>query len=192
MRKATPPSPQNTARRTCLAHLAVIRRAGAYLPTKVSKMLYQSFMVPHFDYCVVWHHCRASQTGRLERVQNYALRIILRKPPRTRSEPLRETLGMSTLKRRWQIQTVKQVHRCLLGRAPSYLGGNFVTNASFRDFHITTRGAGQIHLNQPHTEFYKTTSSFKYAGAKLFNALPENIRSISNPDRFRSMVNRLF
>ena len=74
-------------------------------------MLYQSFVVPHFDYCsVVWHHCGATQTDRLERVQNFALHIILRGPPRTRSEPLWEILGMPTLESRWQIQTVKKVH----------------------------------------------------------------------------------
>ena len=45
-------------------HLAMIRRGGAYLPYDVRKMLYQSFVLPHLDYCsVIWHTCRASQTN---------------------------------------------------------------------------------------------------------------------------------
>ena len=84
---------------------------------------------------------------------------------------------MPTLEMIWQIQTVKQVHQCLLGRAPSYLVGKFVTNASVRDCHMTTCGVGQLHLHQPHTWFYR--SSFEYELAKVFNALPENIRSTS-------------
>ena len=90
-------------RRTCLAK-ALAACNQAYFRRCFTNHLWG---VPHFDYCsVVWHHCGAIQTDRLERVQNYALCIILKKPPRTGSEPLRKTLGVPTLERRWQIQTL--------------------------------------------------------------------------------------
>ena len=41
---------------------------------------------------MVWNSCGTTLSDRVERVQNYALRIILRKPPRTRSEGLCQTL----------------------------------------------------------------------------------------------------
>ena len=64
--------------RKCLAKIAVIRRAGAYLPHNVRKLLYQSFVLPQLNYCsVVWHTCGATLTKRVERVQNCAMRMIL-------------------------------------------------------------------------------------------------------------------
>ena len=62
-------------------------------------------------------------------MQNYAMRIILKKPPRTHSESLRQTLGWTTLKKRRQNNMLCQVHRCLQGHAPQYLCHKFCTNA---------------------------------------------------------------
>ena len=77
--------------RKYLAKLSAIRRASAYLPSHVRKMHYQAFVIPHLDYCsVVWHSCGATLTQKIERVQNYALRMILNKPHRTGSEPLKQ------------------------------------------------------------------------------------------------------
>lgn len=54
-------------RQKCLAKIAMIRRAGAYLSHDVRKMLYQSFVLPHLDYCsTVWHTCGATLTNRIE------------------------------------------------------------------------------------------------------------------------------
>ena len=154
------------------------------------KMLYKSFVTPHLNYCsMVWSHCGVTQSDKLEHVQNYALRIISRKPPRTPSEPLCVSMGLTTLLRRRQNHTLQQVHRCLLGQSPSYLAGKFVSNTSVRDCHITTRGAGQLHLNRPLTEYYQ--SAFEYEGAKLYNALPVGIRSADNYDKFHTMINKL-
>ena len=109
--------------RTCLAKLAAIRRAEAYLAS-ILKMLYKSFVMPHLDYCsVVWSHCGVTQSNKLEHVQNYALRIISRKPPRTPSVPLVRVYGPDHLLRRRRNHTLQQVHRCLLGQLPPYMAG---------------------------------------------------------------------
>ena len=100
--------------RQCMSKLAAIRRAGSYLPCHIRKLLYQTFVLPLLDYCsVVWNSCGAVLSKRIERVQNYALRMILQKPPLTSSESLRQTLGWSTLELRRQSALLCQVHRCL-------------------------------------------------------------------------------
>ena len=79
-------------RRKCLAGLAAIRRSNTYLPTATRRMLYNALVLPHLDYCsTVYNSCSISLSDKLERVQNYAMRIILKKPPRTNSEPLHKT-----------------------------------------------------------------------------------------------------
>jgi len=60
------------------------------LPVKTKKELYSALVLPYLDYCsVVWQECSKEQVQRLERVQNYGMRIILSKPPRTNSEEMR-------------------------------------------------------------------------------------------------------
>ena len=82
-------------RRVCLGKVAAITRASVYLPMQVRKMLYSSFVIPHLDYCsTVWHNCGAVLTGRVERIQNYALRVILKKPSRSDTMEMRRQAGL--------------------------------------------------------------------------------------------------
>ena len=84
----------------------------------------------------------------LEQVQNLGMRVILAKPPRTPSAPLRDQLRWTTLYRQCHNALLCQVHRCMLNQAPSYLSKKFVKNActysSIREqtsytFHTTYR-----------------------------------------------------
>ena len=94
-------------RRTCLCKIAATRRASSYLPCHIRRMLYLSFVLLHFEYCsVVWHHCGTALTSRLEGVQNYALRVILKKPPRSDTEEMRSQLNLLSLSRRREISMI--------------------------------------------------------------------------------------
>ena len=53
----------------------------------------------------------------LERVQNYGMRLILSKPPRTHSEELRQELGWTTLERRREVSRMKLMHRCVTDKS---------------------------------------------------------------------------
>ena len=108
----------DSVRKKCLAKLALIRRADHYLPCSIRKLLYLAIVLPHLDYCsVVWHSCGTTLSDRVERIQNYAMRMILQKPPTTRSHPLRQMLGWTTLHHRRHLAMLGKVHRCLTNRA---------------------------------------------------------------------------
>ena len=96
-----------------LAALAAIRRVSMYMPTRVLLALYNAFVLPHFNYCcVVWHFCSKSMSINLQQVQNYAMQIILKKPPRTSSEVCLHLLGWLNLYQRRCINLLWQVHKC--------------------------------------------------------------------------------
>ena len=85
-------------RQKCFAGLASIRR----VPCHTRKLLYQSLVLPHLDYCAVaWHSCWGRMSDQIERIQKYAMHVILRQPPHTSSEQLWQALGWTTLRRRW-------------------------------------------------------------------------------------------
>ena len=120
----------------------------------------------------------------MERVKNYVFRIILRKPPRTSSEALCQTLCWTTLKRRCHNATVCQVHKCINKQAPSYLNSKFMTKSALN--YACTRGSNKLHLKWLNTNFYCTT--FEYMGAQLFISLPEEIRAVKSYTNFKKAL----
>ena len=109
-----------------LAALSTIKRSSSFLPINTRKLYLTALFAPtHLDYCpVVWHSCNSTISKRIERIQNYGMRVILGKPPRTSSSPLRDQLGWTTLQERRQRFMLTLVHRCLLNLAPPYLKNN--------------------------------------------------------------------
>lgn len=106
-------------------------QAGSNTKSRSSfSMSHQAFVVPHLDYCsVVWNCCGVTLSKSLERAQNYALRLILCKPPITSSETDRQTwvgLQWTTVEARREIAVLCQVH--CTNRAPPYLCSNFTPN----------------------------------------------------------------
>ena len=50
---------------------------GTELNKQLRKLLYQSFVLPNLDYCsVVWNPCGVVLSSKIERIQNYSLRLI--------------------------------------------------------------------------------------------------------------------
>ena len=113
--------------------------------------------------------------------------MILRKPPRTNSDSLRQVLSWTTLKARRHNAMLSQVHCCVQGRAPLYLSSKFTLNSSFG--YNGTRGASKLYLKQSQSQHYHT--SFEFQGAMAYNRLPETVRSLPNVQAFRQAIAHL-
>ena len=170
---------------TMCEKIAAIRRASSYLPGHIRRTLYLSFVL--LEYCsVAWNNYGATLTSRLERVQHYALRVILNKPPRSNTEEMQSQLSLPSLSCRRKISTIMQVRRCLSRHAPDCLCSKFTARASILTDHPSTCGAKDLHLKAPRTNLYK--SSFEYSGAKLYNDLPNELKSIRSDYAFRKAL----
>ena len=109
-------------RKRCLASLAQLKRIFPSLPIKTRIMLYNALVLPHLDYCsCIWNSCGVDGRNKIERVQNYAMRLIMSAEPRTPSAELRSKLSWMTLQNRRNMQVISKVHRCLQNKAPHYL-----------------------------------------------------------------------
>ena len=81
-------------RKKCFAGLGKLKRWSGVLPSRTKKQIYNALVLPYLDYClVVWQECSQCLRQKLERVQNYGMRIILSRPPRTHSGDLRKELN---------------------------------------------------------------------------------------------------
>ena len=169
-------------RRRSLSALAAIRKVSLYLSSNVLITLYNAFVLPYLTYCcVVWHFCSKTSSDNLQRVQNYAMRVILRQPPRTSSQYCLNLLNWMNLYQQRCVFVVYQIHKCLLKAAPVYLLSKFSSNSSFG--YSCTRGRDKLHLFRPQTDFGRNTLQFR--GAQLYNGLPSSIRVLKNLTAFR-------
>ena len=122
---------------------------------------------------------------KLERIQNYAMRLITSAKPRTPSAQLRSELSWMSLQDRREMQVVMKVHSCLHGRAPAYLCSKFSRNLNTE--YRKTRGANNIQLQCPCTNFYR--KSFEFNGAYLYGT---NFPVLSNQSKPEKRLSRLF
>ena len=59
--------------------VAVLKRMRNILPYDIRKNICTSFIVPHFDYCAqTWHFCNKGSAGKLEKVNERAVRFVFR------------------------------------------------------------------------------------------------------------------
>jgi len=176
-----------TVRKKCYRGLSQLRKLRDVLPVSTKVKLYNALVLPHTDYCsVVWHECGAVQQQQVERIQNYGMRLILAKPPRTPSSELRAYLKWTTLCRRHQMLRLNMMHRCLHNQAPGYLQSYFSTNGSVSKCQCITRGHSKVYLRSVRTEVGRNSFSFK--GAQDWNQLPSHIRNISDFPQFKKRI----
>ena len=127
--------------RQCVGKLAQIRKSCYHLPCKAHKLLYLAFVLSQLDYCsVVWGLCGTVLSNKIVRIQNYAMRVILRKPPLTPSEEYWKTLQWTTLKTRRHSAMMLQVHRCLHMAGPLYINSKFVLSRRMHKDQPKSRG----------------------------------------------------
>ena len=174
-------------RRKCFAGLAKLKRLRNVLPSSTKKRIFCALVQPHLDYCsVVWQECSLALQLRLDRIQNYGMRLILSQPPRTPSEGLRKRLNWMPLSTRREMFRMVLVHRCLRKQAPRCLSDRFKTNAEIGNF--KTRGSNNLFLTLVKTEFFRRSFTFK--GAWEWNKLPIELKELGSVDNFKRCLKK--
>ena len=143
-------------------NINLLRRMSWLLPRPAMLLFYNSYILPLFDYCdVVWNCCTDVQASKLERIQNCAGYIILKKRKSISAPWIREQLGWPTLKERRKVHLAKTVFKCLNHLDPGYLAP-LLTPSSVVHHHDTRASAsGNHHLPRPSTNFGKKALLFK-------------------------------
>ena len=78
--------------------LSLLNRVASFLPRYVLLNIYEQTILPILDYgCIVWLDCSKGMSEKLERLQNQAMRIILRVDRWACSQDMRNKLGLLTL-----------------------------------------------------------------------------------------------
>ena len=109
----------------CFAGLGKLKRWSRVLPSRTKKQIYNALVLPYLDYCsVLWQECLQCLRQKLERVQNYGMRIILSRPPRIHCDDLHKELNWTTLEARRNMNRLCLVYKCVRSHVPAILSSN--------------------------------------------------------------------
>ena len=118
----------------------------------------------------------------LQLLQNSAARVLTRTRGREHITPVLKSLHWLPVCFRIDFKVLLVVFKCLNGLGPSYLSELLLSYQPSR----TLRSSGAGLLVVPHTKT-KThgEAAFSHYGPKLWNSLPENIRTAETVDVFK-------
>ena len=169
--------------------IGVIKKIKPFVPTSNLLSVYQSIVEPYLDYCsVVWDDISDQLTDKLQKLQNRAARVITGADYRTPSSVLLNKLGWSSLKEKRNKQKALMMFKIMNGMTPAYLEDIFTRNIgrSVYNLRISRRN---VALPAVKTDYYR--NSFAYTGAKIWNALPDEMKYEKSMRTFKHKLESL-
>jgi len=178
---------------------AIIRKVNAalgplyaiakYIPRDTLKQIYCTYVRPHFDYGdIIFHgHITATDSLRLERLQNRAARLVTGALFRTPTADLLKDLGWKTLHVRREMICLINLYKIM---NPSYHAPSYLTDIvpAIRN-QITARclrNANNISL--PTNRLTSFKQSFLPSSIRSWNRLPEHIKANPTVSTFKKAL----
>ena len=103
-------------------HLYRLSSIRHYLTTEAAKSAVNALITSRLDYCnSLLHNIPLSQTARLQRVQNKAVRLITRTSKHDHITPVLKEPHWLPVESRFAFNMLVMTFKCMNGLAPSYL-----------------------------------------------------------------------
>ena len=166
--------------------IGMLKRAKCFLPVQSLRLLYNSLVLPRFDYCsIIWSNRFHAHTNKLRKIQKRAARIILNKTYDTPSADLFTSLKWMTLDKRFELSRVMMIYKCVHNLAPSYLQVDLINPNEVHEHDTRQSASGCLRVPRFHTECYKCSPvvSSIFEWNKLDNAM----KTASSVNSFKRM-----
>ena len=172
--------------RTCyfeLRRLASIRR---FLTSTATATLVSAFVLSRIDYCnSLLFGSTHDVTSHLQRIQNYAARVILRLPMASSITIHLKSLHWLPVKVRSTYKIACLCYHCHSCTAPSYVAEMLHKKPS----HTRSSSYTMLLLNRP--AYSKATlgdRSFSFASSSVWNSIPNDVRCAPSLSSFKSRL----
>jgi hypothetical protein len=160
--------------------LGVLKMLRKILDMKTCITLYNALALPIFDYCnIMYMNASATQTSKLQVIQNKFARSILFAHNRSHSIELLRAMNWMSVTERSQLYRNVSVLQCGNGNVPVYMHNIFTINENLN-------GPNKLCIPRMQNEAGKR--SFAYSGAVGWNNLPQNIRVEDSILTFKRLV----
>ena len=155
--------------RQCTGVLIGLSHCRHCLPDGVIKILVSALVLTRINYCLaVYGNGAQIQFDRLQKVLNFAARVIFGRRKFDHVSDLRERLGWLSPRQMAEARTLALAHQVMRRGEPDSLASLFVRCRDTRE--RTTRQDGRLCLPRPRSEAGKRR--FSYRAPALYNRLP--------------------
>ncbi len=165
-------------------NLNALKRVAKHLPIRVKLLLYKTYITCHFNFCpLVWHFCGTSNTKKLEKLQYRALRFVF-DDYESDYNTLQSRAKLPNLELSRQRSLCTAVFKSVHNLAPSYMSDLFT--AQDKSLH-NTRNVKSLVQTHYESVTYGANTFVNYA-THLWNNLPNNVKSTTDLDVFKSQI----
>jgi hypothetical protein len=183
-------SMQNFISKTCQSCFFHLRRIGLirkFLSTDAAAKLVTSFVLSRLDYCnSLLAGLPASSIQPLQRVQNSAARLVLKKKKSDHVSPLLRSLHWLPVSQRIEYKTDLLCFKCLNSSAPEYLASSVQLYTPSRSLRSSS---DTLMLRLPRFKLSSVGSrAFSVSGPTSWNKLPLSIRHASTLSAFKTSL----
>lgn len=173
---------QNITRR-----ITLLKLLSKYVNRKSLNQYYNSYILPIFDYgCMIWGRCSNANIYRLLKLQKRAARIVLSADFMTPSRTMFAELNWLTFPKRIEYHTCVMIYKAQNDLAPEYISNLFTKISDVHDRNLRCVNNDLLRVPKSRTSYYE--NSFTVSGAKLWNELPLNMRTIRSLNSFKDAL----
>ena len=148
-------------------------------------LLANALVSSRLDYCnSLLLGSSKSNLAKLQRVQNSLARVVSKTPRREHITPVRKSLHWLPIKERIDFKICLLVYKTLHYKEPTYLLSKLHVQAN----KYSTRSSSAIVLSLSHTRTVLGTRAFSVAAPKLWNSLPQHVRTADSLQIFRTRL----
>ena len=172
--------------RTITFHLRNISRIRRFIDQDTCHHAVRSLILSRLDYCNgLLSSLPKSYTLRLQRLQNWAARLVFTVNRRHESAPLLKSLHWLPVKQRISFKLLLYVYKSLNGLAPMYISDClklYVPNRHLRS------SKDHLRLEYPITRVQAGDKTFTVCASKIWNNLPRRIRQSVSVNAFKKAL----
>lgn len=147
--------------------------------------IYKTIVSPHFDYCAsILFASSEGDIDRLQKLQNRAMRVILKVSRYTSVKLMLETLAFMSVRQRIYYNSLIIVYKVKYHLMPSYLSSIVSFVSQQHDHNVRSKDDFRI-------PFFKKSASQRQIfcnGLNLFNRLPHEIKNETNLKIFKNKL----
>ena len=174
-----------------LGKIKVLGRARSFLSQELCLSLYRTLVLPLFDFNDHVYDClTVNDSYTLQKLQNTALRSILRVDSRTSISEIHTLAGFPYLCSRRFGHTAVEMYKVVHELAPDIIRNRFTWVDDVSSVHTRAASRGDFYI--PNTWLQQTRHSFVCRGGMTWNGIPLETRSARNVKEFKKWVELLY
>ncbi len=171
--------------------MKALGRIKPFIPDDLALQLYQSLVIPHFDYGdIVYDAMSSTSANQLQVIQNNCLRICLGRDKMSSTDDLHSDAKLPRLSSRRKQHSCQMVYK---GRS-NMSTTNIISMFSLVSAHHNrcTRNSSLDSLYVPTISLELCKGNLRYRGAVYFNKLDQQTRNAVSYDVFKTAVKQYF